>query len=65
MEVTMLYEKFAKEAEKKESSGKEREKRMKELFQFVKAQSHLYDDHGAVIIGHRSDPPHFDPFEIE
>ena len=53
----MLYEKLLVETDEEGLSEESRKERIKELQEFIQAQSHLYDDHGSVIIGSRDGKP--------
>ncbi|MCB1107939.1 MAG: hypothetical protein KDK76_07585 [Chlamydiia bacterium] len=55
----MLYEKLIEEIKEEEISEDTRLERMNKLREFIKAQSHLHDDHGSAIIGDREHPPQY------
>ncbi|CCB89114.1 hypothetical protein [Simkania negevensis] len=54
----MQYEELIAETEEEGITNQTREKRLKELQEYIKSHNHLYDDHGSMIIGSRSHPPH-------
>jgi len=56
----MLYEKLMTKVNEEGISEDTREKRIKQLREFIKSQSYLYDDHGSAIIGDRKTPPKFE-----
>ena len=56
----MLYEKLMTKVNEEGLSEDTREKRIKQLREFIQSQSYLYDDHGSAIIGDRKTPPKFE-----
>ena len=56
----MLYEKLMTEVCEEGISEDTREKRIKQLYEFIKSQNYLYDDHGSAIIGDRKTPAKFE-----
>jgi len=55
----MLYEKLVEEASEKGIPASIRLERIKELQDYIKAQSLLHDDHDSAIIGSRDKPPNY------
>lgn len=55
----MLYEELIAEVSDEGISDDIRKQRIKQLHEFIKAQSHLHDDHGSAIIGDRDTPPKY------
>ncbi|MCB1072599.1 MAG: hypothetical protein H7A41_05450 [Chlamydiales bacterium] len=56
----MLYEKLLTEVNEEGISEDTREKKIKQLHEFIKSQSYLHDDHGSAIIGDRQNSPKFE-----
>lgn len=56
----MIYEELIAEVNEEGISKDTREKRIQQLHKFIKAQTHLHDDHGSAIIGDRETPPQFE-----
>lgn len=55
----MLYDKLIEEVSEEGISDAVRLERIKQLQEYIKAQSLLHDDHGGAIIGRREDSPKY------
>jgi hypothetical protein len=56
----MLYDQLLEEVNEEGISEITRAERIQKVKEYIKAESHLYDDHGSAVIGSREGPPHYE-----